>query len=70
MSTFVKTTSTAATFEVKAALGVRLFIAFLRRLIDRASGKLFLIVDNLRVHHAVKVSKWVADHIDAIGADW
>lgn len=50
----------------KGALNVRLFIAFLRRLIDGASGKLFLIVDNLRVHHAVKVTRWVADHRDAI----
>ena len=44
---FVKTTSTAATLEVKGALDVRLFIAFLQRLIDGASGKLFLSVDNL-----------------------
>lgn len=50
----------------KGALNARLFIAFLRRLIDGASGKLFLIVDNLRVHHAVKVRKWVAEHGDAI----
>lgn len=50
----------------KGALNTRLFIAFLRRLIDGATNKLFLIVDHLRVHHAVKVSKWVADHRDAI----
>lgn len=50
----------------KGALNASLFITFLRRLIDRATGKLFLIVDNLRVHHAVKVGKWVAEHGDAI----
>lgn len=50
----------------KGALNVRLFIAFLRRLTDGASGKLFLIVDNLRVHHAVKVRRWVAEHSAAI----
>lgn len=50
----------------KRALDTTLFIAFLRRLIDRATTKLFLIVDNLRVHHAVKVRQWVAAHRDAI----
>jgi len=50
----------------KGALNARLFVAFLRRLIDGATGKLFLIVDNLRVHHAVKVKTWVAEHRDAI----
>jgi len=50
----------------KGGLNTALFIEFLRRLIDGATGKLFLIVDNLRVHHAVKVRKWVADHRDAI----
>lgn len=50
----------------KGALNAGLFISFLRRLIKGASGKQFLIVDNLRVHHSVKVSKWVADHQDEI----
>jgi transposase len=46
----------------KGALNAGLFIAFLRRLIDGAAGKLFLLVDNLRVRHAVKVRNWAADH--------
>jgi transposase len=46
----------------KGALNAGLFITFLRRLIKDASGKQFLIVDNLRVHHSVKVNKWVAEH--------
>ena len=50
----------------KGALNAGLFIAFLRRLIKGASGKQFLIVDNLRVHKAVKVSRWVAAHSDEI----
>ena len=50
----------------KGALDTTLFIAFLRRLIEQASQKLFLIVDNLRVHHAVKVRQWVAAHREAI----
>ena len=50
----------------KGALNASLFIIFLRRLIKDASGKQFLIVDNLRVHRSVKVSKWVAAHNDQI----
>ena len=50
----------------KGALNAGLFIVFLRRLIKSAGRKVFLIVDNLRVHHAVKVSEWVAAHGDDI----
>jgi transposase len=42
------------------------FIAFLRRLIRDAGRKVFLIVDNLRVHHARKVKAWVGRHRDRI----
>jgi transposase len=50
----------------KGALNAGLFIVFLSRLIKDAPGKIFLIVDNLRVHRSVKVSKWVAVHNDEI----
>jgi transposase len=50
----------------KGALNAALFIAFLRRMIDSSDGKIFLIVDNLRVHHAVKVRKWIDEHKDSI----
>src|SRR3984957_6772466 len=50
----------------KGALNAGLFITFLSRLIKDAPGKIFLIVDNLRVHKAVKVSRWVAAHNDEI----
>lgn len=50
----------------KGALNAGLFIAFLRRLIKDAAKKVLLIVDNLRVHHSVKVSEWVAAHRDDI----
>jgi transposase len=50
----------------KGALNASLFIVFLRRLIKAAAKKVFLIVDNLRVHHAVKVSEWVEAHKDEI----
>ena len=44
------------------ALNVDLFIAFLRRLIKDAEQKVFLVVDNLKVHHAKKVMTWVTSH--------
>ncbi len=44
------------------ALNVDRFITFLRRLVKDARQKVFLIVDNLRVHHAKKVKAWVHSH--------
>jgi transposase len=44
------------------ALNVERFLAFLRRLTRDARQKVFLIVDNLKVHHALKVKAWVASH--------
>jgi transposase len=46
----------------KGALNVKIFIAFMRRLIKDAKQKVFLIVDNLRVHHAKTVQEWLARH--------
>ena len=48
------------------ALNADILIDFLRRLIKGAAKKLFLILDNLRVHHAKPVKAWLAAHIDAI----
>ena len=48
------------------ALNVDLFIAFLRRLIKDAKQKVFLIVDNLKVHHAKKVTAWAKSHAHEI----
>lgn len=44
----------------------KVFIDFLRRLIKGATKKIFLIVDNLRVHHAKKVKKWIEERKDKI----
>jgi transposase len=38
------------------------FIAFLRRLIKDARQRVFLVVDNLKVHHASTVKAWVQSH--------
>src|SRR5918997_862961 len=48
------------------ALNVERFLAFLRRLVRDAGRKVFLIVDNLKVHHAKKVKAWVASHAHEI----
>jgi hypothetical protein len=44
------------------ALDAARFLTFLRRLIKDAEPKVFLIVDNLKVHHARKVTAWVQSH--------
>lgn len=41
-------------------------IEFLEELIKDAGKKVFLIVDNLRVHHAKPVKAWLAEHGDQI----
>jgi len=41
-------------------------IRFLKRLIKDADRKIFLILDNLKVHHSYKVRDWLAEHIDEI----
>ncbi len=48
------------------ALNTAIFLQFLRRLIKDADRKLFVIVDNLRVHRAKSVTAWVADNVDRI----
>lgn len=41
-------------------------IDFMRRLITDSGKKVFLILDNLRVHHSTKVTEWVDKHKDKI----
>jgi transposase len=50
----------------EAALNADRFLAFLRRLIKDAGRKVVLIVDNLKVHHAGKVTAWVKSHAHEI----
>lgn len=50
------------------ALNSDILIDFLRRLIKGAPRKVFLILDNLRVHHSKPVKEWLAKHKDAIEA--
>ena len=47
-------------------MNVKLFLKFLRQLIKNQNRKIFLILDNLKVHHAKKVKKWQEKHKDKI----
>lgn len=51
---------------VEGTINAERFIEFLGRLIEDAPSKVFLIVDNLRVHHAKIVRAWVEQHADRI----
>jgi hypothetical protein len=46
----------------KGALNVAIFIDFLKRVVQDAKPKVFLIVDNLRVRHVKAVHDWLAQH--------
>ncbi len=51
----------------EGALNADILIDFMKRLIKDARGKkVFLILDNLRVHHAKPVKAWLAEHQDRI----
>jgi transposase len=48
------------------ALDARILIGFLKRLTSHAAKKIFLILDNLRVHHAKVVQQWLAKNANKI----
>lgn len=50
----------------EGSMNANRLIQFLRRLIKDASKKVFLILDNLRIHHAKKVKAWVKKRSDQI----
>jgi transposase len=52
---------------VEGSINAERFIEFLAALIVGAPRKIFLVVDNLRVHHAKKVTDWLSDKKDQIG---
>ena len=45
---------------IEEAMNTSLFIGFMERLIADSSQKVFLILDNLKVHHAKLVTAWLA----------
>ena len=48
------------------AMNQQLLIGFMGRLVKDADRKVFLILDNLRVHHGKKVQAWLEKHNDKI----
>jgi transposase len=46
----------------EGALNAAIFIDFMKRLVADARRKVYLIVDNLRVHHSKVVKAWLAEH--------
>jgi len=46
----------------EGAMNADILIDFFKRLIRDAGRKVYLILDNLRVHHARKVKAWLAEH--------
>ncbi len=51
---------------VEGTINTERFIEFLERLLQEAPAKIFLIVDNLRVHHAKLVQQWIEPRLDKI----
>jgi len=48
------------------SVNVDRFIDFLQKVIDSSDKKVYMIVDNLRVHHAKLVTAWIEEHKDQI----
>jgi transposase len=46
----------------EGAMNAAMLIDFFKRLVKDADRKVFLILDNLKVHHAHKVKDWLAKH--------
>ena len=44
----------------KENMTYQVLITFLKRLVKDAPRKVFLILDNLRVHHAIKLQEWLS----------
>jgi transposase len=52
------------TYEGK--MNGQMLIRFMKRLIKDSGRKVFLILDNLRVHHSIVVKEWLEKHSDQI----
>jgi transposase len=50
----------------EGAIKAPIFLDFLQRLVREAARKLFVIVDNLPVHRAHRVTAWVQNHAEQI----
>lgn len=50
----------------QGAMNSQLFLRFLKRLVKDSPKKLFLIIDNLPVHHSKPLKEWLEAHVDEI----
>ena len=50
----------------EGSMNAQVLIRFLKRLIKNSGRKLFVILDNLRVHHAKIVQEWLEEHREEI----
>lgn len=50
----------------KNTMNSQTMIQFLKRLVKDAGRKVFLVLDNLRVHHSRMVREWLSEHQDQI----
>ncbi|MCB9500698.1 MAG: IS630 family transposase [Deferribacteres bacterium] len=50
----------------QGAMNSDIFLRFLKRLVKDSHKKVFLIIDNLPVHHSKPVKEWLADNLDKI----
>lgn len=50
----------------KDSMNAKMFIKFIKQLIKGADKKIFLILDNMRVHHARVVKEWLKDYTEKI----
>ena len=48
------------------ALNAKIMIGFMKRLVHGREKRIFLILDNLRVHHSKEVKKWLKENEDKI----
>lgn len=51
---------------IEAVMNTDLLLGFMGRLIEDSPQKVFLILDNLKVHHAKRVTAWLAERKDRI----
>jgi transposase len=47
---------------IEQAMNQELLMAFLRELIEDSGQKVFLVLDNLKVHHGKEVKAWLVEH--------
>ena len=66
MISAISNTGSCRFMVFKEGFTIDIYLNFLRKLLYKQERKVFLIVDNHRVHHAKKVQAWLQKHADKI----